>query len=280
MKTDPPVNPSISDKIITSIWKEEPRTGNPFYPEKSLCHGYDYYGELMGRVSFPETVHLMFRGELPSERELARLNLVMVAAANPGPRMWCTRAAMSAAIGKTSLANCFMAGIAGLGGAYFGAQDVEDSMALFQQALQKQRETKATLSSLADDFNAADGRVPGFGLFFSERDGRAEQLIKQAQQLDLAGEHTELALKLEIIFSRTKKLWLTLPGAVAALLSDAGYSPAAGAAVFLLAGSTGLLAHAVEQLPRNWNEYPFWWDSKKHYRYEGPSQPPSEEVNK
>ena len=132
------------------------------------------------------------------------------------------------------------------------------------------------MPAMADIFEKSDGRVPGYGLYFSERDGRAVRLMEIAEEAGLTGVYSKAARELEKYFSTRNKIWLTLPGAVAALLCDAGYQPFQGAGIFLLAGSAGLLAHAIEQLPRRWNEYPFWWDTKKHYRYEGPDEPPEE----
>ena len=85
-----------------------------------------------------------------------------------------------------------------------------------------------------------------------------------------SGVFIDLALAMEAILAdQEQSVYLTLPGVAAAILCDLGFAPEHGAGIYMIAGSAGILAHGVEQLPRNWNEYPFWADPS-YYHYEGP----------
>ena len=53
------------------IWLEEPEPDNAFACRAAYCHGYDVYGEMVGRASWVEMLYLLFRGEAPSRSHAA-----------------------------------------------------------------------------------------------------------------------------------------------------------------------------------------------------------------
>ncbi|MBI3890309.1 MAG: hypothetical protein HY303_02115 [Candidatus Wallbacteria bacterium] len=263
----------ISQRLRTSIWKEEPRPGNQFYPERSLCHGYDFYGELLGERPFAHVAYLLLRSELPGPREAAALDLLMTAVINPGPRHWASRAAMNGAVGGTSIGNCVLAGLGTLQGEYHGAQCVADATAMLRWAVGPGNvEPSGAGAALTLRYPG----LPGFGLLYSERDGRAERLVELLKSKDLVGPATKLALAAEEDIARERLIWLTLPGVFAAGCVDLGLTEDQAAGLFLISSAPGILAHAAEQRNRRWNEYPIYWDPKL-YCYEGASPPGTEE---
>ena len=100
----------LENKIKISIWLEEAAGDNPFYADKSYCHGYDFYNYLLGRYSWTEIVFLHLKGELPTQEENSHFNLLLTSIMNPGPRSLTNRAAMSAAIGGCPVGGALMAG--------------------------------------------------------------------------------------------------------------------------------------------------------------------------
>ena len=53
------------ETVNTRIWLEEPEPDNAFVARSARCHGYDVYGEMLGRASWAEMIFLLFRGERP-----------------------------------------------------------------------------------------------------------------------------------------------------------------------------------------------------------------------
>ncbi|HEX8962458.1 MAG TPA: hypothetical protein VF801_05600, partial [Rhodocyclaceae bacterium] len=85
----------MNDEVIrTRIWLEEPEPDNEFAARAAYCHGYDVFGEMIGRARWVEMIYLLFRGEAPSRDETELLEALAVALANPGPRDASVHAAM------------------------------------------------------------------------------------------------------------------------------------------------------------------------------------------
>ncbi len=262
----------FSHKVRTSIWKEEPAPTNAFFPRRSLCHGYDFFGELLGSRPFTHVVYLLMRGELPGGLEARTLDLLMTSVINPGPRHWAVRAAMNGAVGGTSIGNCLVAGLGTLQGEYLGAQCVREAAEMFLWA----REQAADPAQTSTVFASRWPELPGYGLLYSERDSRAARVAELLESMELAGPVLNLARAAEQSIAAEHRIWLTLPGVFAAALLDLGFSEDQAAGLFLIASAPGILAHAAEQRNRRWNEYPIYWDPKL-YSYEGFMPPGTEE---
>src|SRR5437879_4237036 len=111
-------------QIHTRIWLEEPQPHNPFATRAAYCHGYDVYGELLGRVRWSEFLYLLFRGEAPRPEQADALDALAVALANPGPRDPSVHAAMCGGVGGSHAAASLMAALAVGAGQYTGAREV------------------------------------------------------------------------------------------------------------------------------------------------------------
>ena len=271
------------ESIRTSVCREISSESNPFIAEKTLWHGYDTE-TLCANYGWTEMLFLMSQGELPTVDQNRLLNRLMASLANPGPRDAAVRAAMNCGAGKTPLPTILTTGLTVRGGMAEGAMHVEASMRLLKGQLPVDEQRSVEQSDYAlqlirgyrqfqqehvdDEIVCWPELPPGFGLYYGERDLRAKKLL--AATHEYSGNFLHLALALEdILADQEKPVYLTLPGVVAAVLCDLEFSPEHGAGIFMIAGSAGILSHGVEQLPRNWNEYPFWADST-YYNYEGP----------
>ena len=269
------------ESIRTSITQEQCSDDNPFIAKKTSWYGYDAE-QLAGRYGWTEMLFLLAQGELPTAEQNRLLNTMMAFLANPGPRDAAVRAAMNCGVGKTPLPTILTTGLTVRGGMAEGAMHVEAAMRFLRGEFSPSGADAGELDSatLISDYRAfqaehQDDEIvpwpevpPGYGLYYGARDLRAVKLM--ALFADKSGEFSRRAIELEEQLSGTEDpQFLTLPGLVAALLCDLGFSPEHGAGIYLVAGSAGILAHGIEQLPRNWNEYPFWAD-KSYYRYLGP----------
>lgn len=277
------------ESIRTTICYEQCSQSNPFVAETTLWHGYDSE-KLCAKHGWTEMLFLMAQGELPTSEQNSLLNKVMAFLANPGPRDAAVRAAMNCGAGKTPLPTILTTGLTVRGGMAEGAMHIEAAMRLLFGQLTKGEPLSVDHPDYAgqliggyrqfwrehrdDEIVPWPETPPGFGLYYGERDLRAKKLLSLIGAD--GGKSVSLALEVEEALSReASPVYLTLSGVVAAVLNDLGFSPEHGAGIYMIAGSAGILAHGVEQLPRNWNEYPFWADPS-YYNYEGPE--PSKKV--
>jgi len=241
----------------------------------------------VGRYDWVQMLFLLFRGELPTPEQDRLLNIIMAAIINPGPRDAAVRAAMNCGIGKTPVSTILSAGLAVRGGMAEGSLHVETAMRFFLGQLPYDENRDAASPDLPlilirdyDHLLAEDPErdvvplpphPPGFGLYYGERDPRPIMLLAKLKTLGKPGESLSLALEMESHLSRERGIYLTAPGILAAACCDLGLLPEQGAGLFLIAGSAGILAHGIEQLPRRWNEYPTWADPK-YCDFQGPER--------
>src|SRR5205814_8308814 len=101
-----------TEKVLTRIWLEEPEPDNAFATRAAYCHGFDVYGEMLGRASWSDMLYLLFLGETPSRQQATLLNALAVALANAGPRDPAVHAAMCAGVGGSTAAASLMAALA------------------------------------------------------------------------------------------------------------------------------------------------------------------------
>jgi len=152
--------------VHTRIWREEPEAGNPFAARAAFCHGYDVFGEMLGKARWVEMLFLLFRGERPSRGQADLLDALAVALANPGPRDPSVHAAMCAGVGGSTAASSLIASLAVGAGGQGGAREVFLLMKLFWAPcganLTAWRERLATPLDLPADVWPATEHVPGF----------------------------------------------------------------------------------------------------------------------
>ncbi|PAY03716.1 citryl-CoA lyase [Bradyrhizobium sp. UFLA03-84] len=211
--------------------------------------------QLIGRVSFPQMIWLMLKGDLPSSEQGALLEAALVSAVDHGPQ------APSIAIGRMAV-TCGLP----LNGAMASAINVlddihggagEQCMELYADIARRQDagvELKTAIQQGLDDFAAANGKiVPGFGHRFHPVDPRSPRLLELVDAARdngvVSGRFAEIGRGVEDEMQRRKgrKIPMNIDGATAVIYSELGFSPALGRGLFILSRSVGILAHAWEQ---------------------------------
>lgn len=261
-------NDVFVERTATKIWQEMESPHNPYLADSCLCHGYDLL-ELTQKCSFVEVLYLLFRGELPNTDEAKLLEQLMIALINPGPRHPATRAAMNAGVGGTDREHILPIALSIYGGSHSGAAEVEPAM----NWLRKQR--KHDPRKLADELMAngtppKEGDwhiVPGFGNRFGGVDTMAAKIANHLS--GLPGNHETLSWGCTFANTLNKHSlgWLA-PAIAAAVFTDLGFSPRAGAGLFQLLGAPGLLAHGVELSNKPVTAMPFVKDENYVIDYE------------
>lgn len=241
-------NEPFAQRTATRIWHEQPSADNPYIATSALCQGYDLF-ELMDKRSFVDVFYLLFRGELPSKTEAQLLQTLMVALINPGPRHPATRAAMNVGVGKTDPVHILPIATSVLGGQHAGSGEVEQAMMLFEEY--KTTDARDSVARLLNDIDAAESAqnnpttLAGFGRHYGGIDVMAQTIAQRFLNLDGAGSSLIWGNELAKLLEPHGAGWLTT-GVAAAVLSDLGFQPRAGACLFQLLGAPGLLAHGLE----------------------------------
>ncbi len=273
----PDSGPSLKER------RRQPRGGTPdqwataitdIHPNRILIRGYPV-DELMGRLSFAESVYLLLRGELPTPAIGRLFGAVLVASLDHGVTPPSTIAARNVATTGAALRDCVSAGIVGFG-QYHGG-DIETCMRFLAEGLAQVRSgasyTEAAQRLVAHCLHA-DRPPSGFGHRIHTRDPRATRLLELAHDLELDGEHVRLIREIERALEARpdaagRPLPLNIDGAIAAVCADLGFDPDLGNGVFIIARTPGLIAHAHEERER---QRPMRRVDSKDCVYDGPPE--------
>lgn len=231
--------------------------------------GYEIQ-DLIGRVSFPATIWLMLRGELPSEQQAELLGIALTAAVDHGPQAPSIAIARMAATCGVGINSAMASAINVLGDVHGGAG--EQALSFYGDVAAAMDEGTAIEQAVAfrlDKFFAEErGYVPGFGHRFHPVDPRAPRLLEITRDFAargvIGGRFAAIAemIEAEIARRKGKKIPLNIDGATAVIYGELGFPPPLTRGLFVLSRSVGILAHAWEQsqrgernkgpLPREW----------------------------
>jgi citrate synthase len=242
-------------------------------PNKILVRGYPL-DEMMGRLTFGESIYLLLMGEVPSPSIGSLMEAVLVSFIDHGATPPSTLAARNTATTGAALRACVASGILGFG-KYHGG-DIESCMHFLDSGLEKVR-SGSSYHEAADDIVekclANDDAIPGFGHRFHTRDPRAARLFQMALELEAEGEHVQMIRAVEMVMVERDKTGSPMPvnidGAIAAVCGDIGIPPAVANALFVISRVPGIAAHAREEIERN---TPMRQIDPKDHLYDGPSQ--------
>jgi citrate synthase len=246
--------------LQSRIWLEEPEPDNPFAARVAYCHGYDVYGEMIGRASWADMIHLLFKGEAPSASARAALDVLAVALANPGPREPSVHAAMSGGVGGSVAAASLMAALAVGAGSLGGAREVALAMAAWCACGRDLDAWQAWWSSPP----AAEASVwppaahpIGFEAHGVSTSTPVRQTLERLSALDASSRTAWLSDHLPEIERRAGRP-LAMTGVAAAAFGDLDFTPEAGEMLYLLLRLPGAAAHALEQGSFGHKRFPWY----------------------
>lgn len=225
---------------------------------ETIIHGYKLT-DLIENKSFTEAIWLELKGELPTEKEKAILDAILISTIDNGmgpPSV--TNARNSASAGNPMQA-AVAAGVLGVGESHGGA--IEECSRLFQMGLSADKLVEKVISS--------GDRIPGYGhKIYKDEDPRATQILNKAKDLGFYGEYCELAKAVETKLEelKGKRIVLNVDGAIAAVVSDMGFDYRLGKGFFLIGRVVGLVAHIFEEWVR---EKPFRRIPTEEIEYDG-----------
>ena len=228
---------------------------------ETLIHGFKIT-DLIDQVNFTDAIWLELKGELPTEKERAMLDGILISTIDNGmgpPSV--TNARNSASAGNPMQA-AVAAGVLGVGEFHGGA--IEECARLLQMGMSG--------SALVEKVIGSGDRIPGFGhKIYKDEDPRATQIFEKAKSLGFFGEHCELAKEVEKILEekKGKRIVINVDGAIAAVVSDMGFDWRLGKGFFLIGRVVGLIAHIFEEMVR---EKPYRRISDEEIEYDGEPQ--------
>ena len=204
------------------------------FPDRVEVRGRDLTGDLMGRLTFTEYVHLLLTGEEPTADQRFFLDLLLVAIAEHGLMPTNVAARMTLAADPDSLQGAVAAGILGAGPVVLGT--AEECARLLER--------EGDPVELVAEIRAAGGKVPGFGHpVHKPVDPRAERILELADERGVSGAFVERARA----FHEAVGLTMNVSMPIAAVMLDLGFPPDAVKAVPVLARTASLLAHLAEE---------------------------------
>lgn len=251
----------FSSTINTGIWSEQAEADNPFAAAKCLCHGYDVYGELIGKAGFMEYLFLLFKGERPTPAKTGALNLLAIALANPGPRDPSVHAAMGAYVSGTPAANALMAALAVGAGSSQGAHEVflaleiwvtcgTDLVAWCERLGTAPMPGRTTVWPQPDTPPGFDPHCTNCATPILQTLAKLVEFFPDQKLAWLQNHRVQL--------EGAAKKGLSMPGVAAAAFADLGFSPAEAEMLTLLLRLPGAAVHALEQKQLGFRQFPFF----------------------
>lgn len=243
--------------------------------------------QLVGRVSFVETVWLVLRGELPSPGQAALLEAALVAAVDHGPQAPSIAVARMAVTCGLALNGAVASAVNLLGDVHGGAGqqcmelflDVDREWAALERGElppgSRERLGQAVARVLDELGRRAGPYVPGFGHPIHPIDPRAVRLMELVGEArnrgEVGGRYLDIARAVESQLERLKgrRIPMNIDGATAVVFLELGFSPELGRGLFILSRTVGILAHAWEQRQQG-ERLKGPMPPEVGYRYEGP----------
>lgn len=242
-------------------------------PNKILLRGYPV-DEVMGRLTFGETIYLLLVGEVPSPAIGTLMEAMLVSFIDHGATPPSTMAARNTATTGATLRSCVAAGVLGFG--QFHGGDIETCMQFLDSGLDLVRQGasyKDAAQTLLAEIDESGSSIPGFGHRFHTRDPRAGRLFQMALELEIEGGHVQMIravdMALEARDNGEPPLPINIDGAIAAVCGDLGIAPGVANALFIISRVPGIAAHAREERER---QQPMRQIDPKDHSYDGPSQ--------
>jgi citryl-CoA lyase len=241
-------------------------------PNKILVRGYPL-DEVMGRLTFGESIYLLLMGEVPSPAIGSLMEAILVSFIDHGITPPSTLAARNTATTGAPLRACVAAGVLGFG-RYHGG-DIESCMQFLDAGLELVRKGLSyhdAAREIVQRWQTSKEPIPGFGHRFHTRDPRAARLFQMALELEVEGSHVQMIRAVELAMAELPEgqaLPVNIDGAIAAVCGDIGIPPEIANVLFIISRVPGIAAQAHEELAR---EHPMRRIDPEDHIYDGAAE--------
>jgi len=209
---------------------------------------------LMQGATFTDVIVLLHLGRLPTPGERRVLDAILIGVADHGAGApSCAAARLAASGNRSSISSAVAAGVLAIGDDHGGAGS--NCMELIAKELgEAEREGRSPAAAARRAVETAvreKRRLPGLGHRVHTTDPRVKVLFDLARAEGLAGKGIAFMEALEADARvRIKPLPMNVDGALAAVLHDMGFAPAAGRFLFIVGRVAGLTAEVAEEYAR------------------------------
>ena len=242
-------------------------------PEHIWIKGYPI-GDLIGNLTFAEMVFLVFKGELPNEKESKLINALLCTVSVPQPPSSPFQiSARSIIAGNPEVIPGIIGTLLSVGKYIGRASDEAGEMVVEGLKAMKERglSIEETAKQIVEDYTSQGKRIPGLGHPIHKiMDPRAKRLRDYAEQIDYVGQHTLLydAIYKEVLQRRGgRPIALNCDAYCATLLLDLGFSKLSLTPLLLLSVLPGAIASCIEEIEEN---RPVKGLPRLFWKYEGP----------
>jgi citrate synthase len=211
--------------------------------------------DLLGKVDFTSMIFFHLRGRLPKEGELAVLNSVLVGVMEHGLTPSSITARLIYSSSPDAMQAAVAGGLLGAGSVFLGV--MEEAARMLQEGVEAIEAGTVDAETFARDQLKrrldAGLTAPGFGHHIHRPDDpRTPKLLAIAEEHAVAGPHAALLRVLSRTMDEIKGRHVTVnaTGAVAAVLSDIGFSWRIVRGFSLIGRSAGLVGHLSEEMER------------------------------
>jgi len=223
-------------------------------PGEIAVRGYPIQ-DLIGKLSFPQMIWLMLRGDLPTPQQAALLEAALVSAVDHGPQAPSISISRMAVTCGAELNNAMASAINVLADIHGGAG--QQCMELYFDMDRRMKDGASLADAVnagLDDWIAEYGKViPGFGHRFHPIDPRAVKMIPMVEEAEkagvVAGNFARIGRQVEATLEarKGKRIPMNIDGVTAVIYAELGFPAELGRGLFILSRSVGILAHAWEQ---------------------------------
>jgi citrate synthase len=209
---------------------------------------------LMRGSTFTDAIVLLHLGRLPTAGERRLLDAILIGVADHGSGApSCAAARLAASGNRQSLSAAIAAGILTIGDEHGGAGS--NCMEMIASGIDLAKRESLTVDEAARRVVAeaveAKRRLPGLGHRVHTTDPRVAALFGMARSEGIAGDGIAFMDALEAeARTRIKPLPMNIDGALAGVLHDMGFPPAAGKFMFIIGRVAGLTAEVAEEYLR------------------------------
>ena len=251
----------------TTTWKT---SITEIKPNEVRLRGYRI-DELMGEITFAQSIFLALKGELPPVGVAELLEAMLVSSIDHGATPPSTIAARTAVSTGAPLNAALAAGILSIN-RYHGAA-IYDCMGVLEEGLRLVNEMGKNMDTAAAEllaeYREKKKRIAGFGHRIHTSDPRTAKLFSLAEELGVADEGVAMIMAFRKAFHESgKDLPINVDGAIAALLIDLEMPRELANAFFIMARVPGLVAHIHEEQTR---ERPMRRIHPSDHAYDGPA---------
>jgi citrate synthase len=221
-------------------------------PDKITVRGFDLAQDLLGKIDLGAMAWLEITGRLPSDKEAAVFNALLVTLVEHGMTPQAISARLISICAPEAMQAAVAAGLCGVGSVFAGGS--EQTARMLQTALAGDA-GKADLPALAtgivEDHVRRKAPVPGIGHpLHKPIDPRTPVLFAIAERNGYRGRH--VALLEAIAATAEQRLARSLPinatGAIGAVLCELGFPWRICRGVAIIGRAIGLVGHIAEEM--------------------------------